>query len=159
MSRILSLDQAQSTGWCVSVNDKIIDFGVIKCKGVDYHHKIRFLSDRIVHLVDKWQIEIVTLESPGNANGNRQVASKLAGLFYCIIDLALRSNLSYHAYGPSTWRSILGFQQGRGVKRAELKQMAIAYVNENTEFKLTEKEDDLAESLCMNIAFRKQQEK
>jgi len=153
MTRILSLDQAQSTGFCVSINGDIVDKGVIKAKGIDYHHKIRFLEERIEELICTHYIDTITLETPGNANGNRQVAGKLSGLFYCIVDLALRHKLIYHAYGPSTWRSILGFQQGRGIKRAELKQMAITYVNENTEFKLTNKEDDLAEAICMNLAY------
>jgi hypothetical protein len=157
--RILSLDQAQSTGYCISIDNEIQYIGVIKARGKDYHHKIGLLEVEIEKLITEHPIEVVTLESPGNANGNRQVASKLAGLFYCVVDLALRSNLSYHAYGPSTWRAVLEFQQGRGIKRAELKQMAIAYVNENTQYNLTKKEDDVAEAICMNIAFRKQQEK
>jgi Holliday junction resolvasome RuvABC endonuclease subunit len=152
---ILSLDQATSSGYCISVGDEIVKYGLIKSKGADYHLKTRYLQEAVESLVEEYGVTLITVETPGGGNRNIQVFGKLMGLFFCTVDLALRLDLKYVAFAPSTWRSAIGMKTGRGVKRAELKQMAIAYVNENTEFTLTDKQDDEGEAICQNVAIRK----
>jgi Holliday junction resolvasome RuvABC endonuclease subunit len=157
MKRVLALDQASKCGYCVLIDGKIETYGVIKGKGKDYHQKVRFLEDSIEALIDQYLIDVVVCEVP-NMGRNQGTYGKLSGLYYTTIDLALRKGLSYFAYSPSSWRAVLEFKQGRGVKRDELKQMAIAYVNEHTELELNNKQDDEAEATCIGLAYLKQME-
>jgi crossover junction endodeoxyribonuclease RuvC len=155
MSRVLSLDQASRSGFAVSIKGKIVEWGVIKSKGKDYHQKVRFLETKIEELISDHYIDTIVVETPMMGR-NQATFGKLSGLYYATIDLALRKKLNYFAYSPSSWRKILGFKQGRGVKRDDLKQQAIAYVNENTEVQLKETQDDEAEALCIGLAYLKQ---
>ena len=157
MKRILAIDQAGTSGFAVFIDGVLTESGKYTAPDGDYPKRIRYLEVKFEALIDKYDIEIVVVETPMK-KGNIIVYHKLSGLYFTTIDLALRKELSYFAYGPSTWRSVLGFQQGRGVKRTELKQMAIAYVNEHTELQLKKSQDDEAEALCLGLAYLKQLE-
>jgi len=155
MFRVLALDQASVAGYCVLIEGEIKESGKWTSQGIDYPHKIRWLEVKMEELIDKYDIEVVVVETPMRGV-NMTTFHKLSGLYFTTIDLALRKELSYFAYGPSSWRKILGFKQGRGVKRAELKQQAIDYVNENTELNLKNSQDDEAEAVCIGMAYHKQ---
>lgn len=81
---------------------------------------------------------------------NVSTLATLARIQGAIIQSILFSKNPYKIYKPSSWRKVLGFNQGRGIARKELKQQALDYVK--TKYSIETKED-IAEAICIGSAF------
>lgn len=56
---------------------------------------------------------------------------------------------------PSSWRASIGIQTGRGIKRADLKQKDIAFVEEKYSIKVN---DDIADAIGIGLSQIKREE-
>jgi hypothetical protein len=69
-----------------------------------------------------------------------------------ILGYAEAHKIKTHILQPAKWRAALQFNQGPKVKRAELKQQSIDYVNDHLGIDLTE---DECEAIAEGIAAHK----
>lgn len=67
-----------------------------------------------------------------------------------IMGACIKSGIPYQILKPSVWRAKLGFKQGRGVKRDELKLQALIWVEEHLGLDLPE---DQAEAICIGASY------
>ena len=88
-------------------------------------------------------IEDVALQS------SAKTVIQLAQLQGAIIGACEMFNIPYEILRPSEQRKILGFKQGRQVKRPELKQQAIDYVAEHYGENVS---SDEADAMCIATA-------
>jgi crossover junction endodeoxyribonuclease RuvC len=79
-----------------------------------------------------------------------RLLSQLQGIIiaYCILN-----EIPFTIYKPTEWRKLLGFKQGKNVKRPELKQQAKDYVLDK--YNLTVGEDE-ADAICIGEALLKE---
>ena len=117
-----------------------------KEKDVPARIKNMFLD--LVKVIDQNDIDSLVVEAVQFQN-NMKAMEMLSQLQGMCIAYALLHELPISSPMPVEWRKVLGFQQGAGVKRPELKAQAIQYVKENFGLDVTE---DEAEAICIGRA-------
>lgn len=75
--------------------------------------------------------------------------SQLQGV---IIGFCQMCDIPYEIFYPSAWRKMLGFKQGSGTKRSDLKQQAIDMIYDRYGISVT---NDEADAICIGIAYIK----
>lgn len=81
---------------------------------------------------------------------NPSTLIELARLQGVIIAECLHGQIAFYIYAASSWRAALGFDQGRGIKRPDLKRQAQEYVLNMFELDLDE---DTADAVSIGSAF------
>ena len=77
----------------------------------------------------------------------------LAQIQGAIMQTCVSNNIPHIIYKPTTWRKILGFNQGKNIKRPELKKQAKEFVENKYNLKLKE---DICDAICIGEAFIKE---
>lgn len=112
------------------------------------HEMIKCIHNQIVQSnVDHVVFEDVSLQT------NVSTLILLAQIQGAIINTCVMNDICYSVYKATFWRSKLGFNQSRNVKRPELKQQAKDYVFNKYGLKLKE---DLCDAICIGEAFIKE---
>lgn len=112
------------------------------------HEMIRCIHNQIVQAnVNYVVFEDVSLQT------NVSTLILLAQIQGAIINTCVMNDICYSVYKATFWRSKLGFNQSRNVKRPELKQQAKDYVFNKYGLKLKE---DLCDAICIGEAFIKE---
>ncbi|MCM1167422.1 MAG: crossover junction endodeoxyribonuclease RuvC [Lachnospiraceae bacterium] len=154
--KILSLDQATNkSGIAVHCDGKLvlhdlIDLGKQK---VNISERVFVMADRIYGYIKKQKPDFVVIEDVAMQT-NAATLVQLARLQGAIIGYCRVKKVSYDILKPSSWRKILGFKQGQGIKRPELKKQAVEYVKDIYNLDLSE---DVCEAVCIGDAFLKLQ--
>lgn len=154
---ILSFDQASvKTAWSFFTNYDLKEYSLIHIKEKDKNKKFDMMCKEIQKVIQNQQPDLIVFEDV-SLQTNVATLTILARLQGCIIAECLRLNIPFIIYKPSAWRKILGFQQGRGVARKELKQQALNYVNKKYHdlIDYDSINDDIAESICIGSAYIK----
>lgn len=148
--RLCSCDQSTNRSGVAILEDGVPVFYTVidhsKEKDVPTRIKNMFLD--LVKVIDQNNIDSLVVEAVQFQNNLKamEMLSQLQGM--CIATALLR-DIPISSPMPVEWRKVLGFQQGAGVKRPELKAQAIKYVKEN--FGLDVSEDE-AEAICIGRA-------
>lgn len=149
--KIVSLDQASSlSGVAVFEDNKLVKYDLIDLhKDKNMEHRVcEMILELNKHITDNMPdyviFEGVSLQT------NVSTLLLLAQIQGAIIQTCVTHNIPHIIYKPAKWRSILSFQQGRNIKRPELKQQAKDYVY--NKYGLTLKED-LCDAICIGEAF------
>lgn len=95
--------------------------------------------DEIDHIVIE---DTVLQKSPQTMKKLSQIQGVLIG--YCI-----EHGLPYFVLPPASWRKLLAFKQGNGIKREELKQQALQLVESTYHIQVS---DDEADAICIGLA-------
>lgn len=151
--KILALDQSTKlTGWAIYQDEKCIRSGAIDFSNNDNSAE-RFVDmcEAVVDIIKQTQPEFLVLEGVAYQR-NAAALIELAQLQGVIIGTCLNNQIEFYIYPPSSWRKALSFKQGAGVKRADLKQQAMAYVRELTG---RDEPEDVAEAICIGAAMTK----
>lgn len=152
--QILALDQSSKrTGFAIFKDKKykksgLIDFDI---KTLTSEERFNNMCKAICDLIDKTKPELVVMEDVAFQN-NAAALIMLARLQGVIIAKCLFGKIELYIYSPSTWRKDLGFNQGKGIKRNELKAQAIQYVKDVFGI---DAEEDICEAICIGSAFTK----
>ena len=77
----------------------------------------------------------------------------LAQIQGAIMQTCVLNNIPHIIYKPTTWRKILGFNQGKNIKRPKLKKQAKEFVENKYNLKLKE---DICDAICIGEAFIKE---
>ena len=153
MRRILSFDQStRVTGWSLFDCDKYIDSGVIdRHKITDTSERSKIMGLEICKLIDGFMPDLIVIEEV-QQQSNVDTVKKLARIQGMAIGFATAHKIDVKILEPSKWRSKLGYKQGRGVERKELKQQSIDFVKNNFGFEYSE---DICEAISINVAMQR----
>ncbi len=92
---------------------------------------------------------IVYVERPRGRN-NPETLRKLTTIVGMIRGYCVYNNIYFEEIAPTEWRKILGFKQGKGIKREEEKVQSMEYVE--AKYHITVKTDDESDAICIGDA-------
>ena len=146
--KILAFDQATKvSGYAVIENGTLSEYDCIdltKTKGTA-EDRINRMAYELWAIIDRVHPTLVVLEDVEMIS-NMQAMIMLARLLGRMQGYCVANGIEYKTYIPSAWRRVLGYQQGAGIKRADLKQQSIAYAKNITGKELQE---DTAEAVAI----------
>ena len=152
MGNTLALDcSTKSTGWATKV-DGVLQYGCITSSSVDVEKRITIMRDSIIRIVEDYNIDKIIVEEVRPDGANAHTGKVLTWLQGCIVIAVYEKNknIKFEFVGPSSWRSKIGIQQGRGVQRATLKARDIAYVKNKYGIDVN---DDIADAIGIYDAY------
>lgn len=114
-----------------------------KDKNID--SRFKSMSKGLWDFLDTYNPDILYMEETYMAKNPQttKFLTRLQGVVYawCIIH-----DCEFNTILPSQWRKQLGLSQHKGVKRKELKELAVKYILENYVLEVT---DDEADAICI----------
>lgn len=151
--RTCVFDQSsKKTGYAFFDNSNLTRWGLLDySKDKDVDIRIQEMSQKINTIIEKSRADIVVFEDVNQRN-NIKTLITLSHLQGMIMYSCYMYNKEFVIYSPSTWRRIIGIQQGSKVKRESLKEQAIAFVRQAYGIAVG---DDIAESICIGLAYLK----
>lgn len=149
--RIVVFDQATiKTGYAIFDNSDLTRWGLINLTDIcDTEHRLKYMLKEIANIVVKTKPDIIVFEDINQRN-NIKTLITLARLQGEIMAECYTNNIDFAIYPPSTWRRLIGIQQGSHIKRESLKLQAIAFVERSYGITVG---DDVAESICIGLAY------
>lgn len=148
----MSIDQATiKTGIAVHCDGKLTMYDLIDLEKekVDIPERIYVMVDRICKVILKNKPDCVVLEDVA-MQSNPATLILLSRLQGAILGCCRVNKIPFDILKPSKWRKALGFEQGKGIKRPELKKQAVRFVKDNYGLKLSE---DVCEAICIGNAY------
>lgn len=152
--RFIAFDQSSNcTGWSLWEDGHLIKHEIIDLKKEKNSDK-RFAEMvlQIYKVIREMKPSLVVIEEVAQQQ-NVLTVKILARLQGAIIGYCTAHSIAIKIVEPSHWRSVLEFQQGRGVKREDLKWQALEYVRATYGLQLPE---DMAEAVCIGAAHLKE---
>lgn len=145
--KLLAWDQSsKKSGWCLLEDGKYVKSGIIdKSQIADIDTRIGEMGIAICQHIKELNPDIVIIEDIQNQSSISTVVS-LARLQGFILGWCYVKHIKTEIIRPSEWRKVLEFKQGAGVKRQELKEQGMNYVQSKYNMNLSE---DEAESCCI----------
>lgn len=148
----ISLDQSTKlTGYCVWRNGEYEISGLLDCQKIDPLFRLDEMVKKIFKILDDHKPLVVYIEDTA-LQRNAKVLKELSQLQGAIIGYCVTRGIDIQIIKPSEWRKELEFNQGRGVKRQELKQQCFKWVKENLGI---EKSEDEVEAIGIGAAVLK----
>lgn len=150
----MSIDQATiKTGIAIYDDGKLVMYDLIDLEKekINMPERMYVMVDRICKIILKVKPDCVVLEDVA-LNVNVSTLILLSRLQGAILGCCRVNKIPFDILIPSYWRKVLGFKQGQGIKRPELKKQAVEYVLTNYGLKLNE---DVCEAVCIGDAFLK----
>lgn len=149
--KVLSLDQStRVTGWAIFEDRQYVTSGVIDLhKNKDTDERSKQMAVEICKVIENNKPDIVIIEEV-QQQSNVSTVIKLARIQGVAIGFCAAHNIELHILMPSRWRSALNYNQGPKVKREELKQQSLDFV-ENI-LKLNIESEDENEACAINEA-------
>lgn len=151
--KILFLDlSTKSTGWCIGENGKIINYGCITSSSQNVLKRISVIADQLTEIVKQYSIQKIVAEEVRTDYQNVHTYRVLNWIQGIVLYKAFQISpkLDYEFIQPSSWRSKIGIQTGRGIKRDRLKQEDIKYVSHK--YNITAN-DDVCDAICLMDAY------
>lgn len=148
--RLLALDQSSAiTGWAIFENGEFVKSGVLDIKKEhDSETRVRNMMLLIGCLIRSKHPDCVVIEDAYRHfnEATYKMLNQIQGaiLYYCY-----DAELPLKILAASTWRSILGFNQGRKVTRWRLKQQSVDFVKDNYGKEVS---NDEADAICIGHA-------
>ena len=148
--KILSFDQAtKKTGYAIFLGNSLQTYGLIDMSKYEAPgERFQHMCVQIACFIRDVQPDFVIFEDV-SMQSNIATTILLARLQGVIIGTCLDCNIMFDIYKPSSWRKVLCFDQGKGVKRESLKNQAKQYVFNTFGVAATE---DQSEAICIGWA-------
>lgn len=148
--KLLSIDQATvKTGIALRDDNTLVAQELINLTKTDKSERVDAMAAELHSRIHKYKPHFVVFEDVA-LQSNPATLMLLARLQGAIIGFCVLYNIPYEILKPPNWRKILGFTQGQGIKRNELKKQAVAYVKNKYGLNLSE---DVCEAVCIGDAF------
>lgn len=133
-------------------NNQLIKYDLIDLhKDKNVEHRLPIMIKEINNYIVENAPDCVVFEDI-SLQTNVSTLVLLAQLQGAIMQTCIMNNIEYHTLKSSSWRKMLGFRQGRNIKRPELKQQAKDFVKIKYELELKE---DICDAICIGEAFIK----
>ena len=128
--KVVGFDQASKvTGYGIFEDGKLTKYGTLEASG-ETETRIKDMFRGIVQLIAEENPDAVCIEGTHFQN-NQNAFKLLAQLQGMIMGVCELVGMPLYEYPPVLWRSVAGIKEGRGVKREELKRLAVEYVKEH----------------------------
>jgi len=160
--KILALDlSTKSSGWAYFDNGELIDHGCITSASTDLIKRIYKMKDGIAGILAQYPVSKIILEEVrpeggygvGNTKTHRALMWLQAATAFLLYEKFPHIDIDY--IYPSSWRATLGIKNGRGIKRATLKEADIQFVKDKYNINVN---DDEADAICIGLAQYKEQD-
>lgn len=150
---ILSLDlSTKSSGYAVSIDKELKDYGCIQSTSTDSVKRIVIMRDGVAEIIKKYDVKEIVIEEVrtdyNNSHTFRMLNWVQAAIVLAAYDIDPKIKISY--LQASSWRSKIGIKTGRGIKRDVLKQKDIEYVQ--NKYGITAN-DDICDAICLLDAY------
>ena len=109
------------------------------------------MAKNIISFLSTYSLTVVYIEDTA-LQRNVKTLKELSQLQGVIIGYCIAQNIDIHTITPGEWRKQLGFKQGSGVKRQDLKKQCFRWVKENLGL---EKPEDEVEAIGIGAAVLK----
>lgn len=154
MTKILGLDASTTcTGYAiVNTKGELLQHGVIDFKGEkDIDVRIDGMIEHLINIFNHEDIDICYIEDSWKAGSvlNIQTTKKLTNIIGAARCLSVWHGCLFNSVYPSSWRSAIGIDGGKGTKREEFKERAINWVKKKYNLDVS---DDEAEAICIAYA-------
>ena len=150
--KILTLDlSTKQSGYAIGQNDKLLQHGCFSASDKNAYKRIIKMRDSIENLLKTNQISKIIMEEV-RPEYNSHTNKILMYLQASVVLMAYEINpkIEFEFFGASQWRAKLKMQQGRGVKREQLKPQDINYVQQKYGITVN---DDQADAICILDAY------
>ena len=148
-TKLVTIDgSTQKTGIAYFYNGKYVEHILLDfSKDKNMESRFESMSKEIWKRLDEYRPNIIYIEETYMANNPQtsKILTRLQGVVYAWCR-CLEHNCEFNTIRPTQWRKQLKFQQGKNVKREQLKEQSIRYVLENYGLKVT---DDEADAICI----------
>ena len=131
------------------VNHYLLDYS----KDKDVENRFESMSIGIWSILDKIRPNIIYIEETYMHNNAQtmKILTRLQGVVYA---WCINNKCKFNTITPKAWRKLLDFNQGKDVKREQVKAQSIEYVMEHYNINVT---DDEADAICISAAICKSQ--
>lgn len=117
-------------------------------KDKDVDNRFKTMAKRIWYYLEKYRpLAVFVEETYGGKNiQTTKILTRLQGVIYA---WCMNNCRDFYTITPSSWRKQLGFLQGKGVKRNQLKEQSVQYVLNTYGLEVN---DDEADAICIGDA-------
>jgi Holliday junction resolvasome RuvABC endonuclease subunit len=148
--KLLSIDQSTvKSGWSIFIDNIYFTHGLINLSKLKTD-KFEQMCIELTQLILKERPDIVVFEDVA-LQTNVSTLRLLAQLQGIIMGCCIINNIEYITLKPTTWRKVLQFKQGKGVKRKDLKIQSITLAKQT--FNLEKITEDEADALCIGLSY------
>lgn len=110
--KILALDQASTTGYCIINNNSILTASKIDAKYENFYQNAYYIMQEVEKIIIKNKIKILIIEDV-YLGLNANVLEKLSALKGCMVFLALKHDLEFECVKSQSWKSYHGIKGDR----------------------------------------------
>jgi Holliday junction resolvasome RuvABC endonuclease subunit len=151
MLKILGIDAStRCSGYClINENGELLSHSTFDYKSLkDIQERIDLQIKEFIKLFKEEKPDICYIENTWNKS-NIETTKALTNIIGAIRCLCIGYKCGFNLILPSTWRSVIGIDFGKNVKRDEFKKRAIEWVNKKYNLNV---DDDEAEAICIAYA-------
>lgn len=145
--RLASIDgSTQKTGIAYFCNGKYVEHVLLDySKDKNMENRFESMSKGIWKMLETYRPNIIYIEETYMANNPQttKILTRLQGVVYA---WCFNNDCEFNTIRPTSWRKQLNFQQGKNVKREQLKIQSIEYIKNNYGLEVT---DDEADAICI----------
>ena len=149
--KILGIDAStKCSGYCLlDENGELLSHSVFDYKHEkDIQERIDSQIKEFIKLFKENKPDVCYIENTWNKQ-NIETTKALTNIIGAVRCLCIGHKCAFNLILPSSWRSTIGIDGGKGTKRDEFKQRAMDWVKEKYGFDVS---DDEAEAICIAYA-------
>ena len=145
--KLVTIDgSTQKSGIAYFCNGKYIEHVLLDfSKNKNMENRFESMSKEIWKILDDYRPNIIYIEETYVANNPQtsKILTRLQGVIYA---WCINNACEFNTIRPTSWRKQLNFQQGKNVKREQLKKQSLQYVLDNYGLEVT---DDESDAICI----------
>ena len=146
-TRLITIDgSTQKTGIAYFCDGKYVEHVLLDfSKDKNMENRFESMSKAIWQKLDEYRPNIIYIEETYMANNPQtsKILTRLQGVIYA---WCINNSCEFNTIRPTSWRKQLNFQQGKNVKREQLKKQSLQYVLDNYGLEVT---DDESDAICI----------
>lgn len=152
---LLALDASTKATGCAIFKDKeLMASTVITASSTDLYKRIHKMVDNILAIVEQIGINKIVMEEVIPDPSKNTNTFKALMYLQALIHIEMHDKfpkVEIELVYPSSWRSVCGIKNGRGIKREQEKAEDIKFANKTYNLSLTS--DDQADAICIGHAY------
>ena len=145
--KLLTIDgSTQKTGIAYFCNGKYVEHILLDySKDKKIESRFESMAKGIWKALNEYRPNIIYIEETYMANNPQtsKILTRLQGVVYA---WCMNNGCEFNTIRPTSWRRELKFQQGKNVKREQLKKQSLQYVLDNYGLEVT---DDESDAICI----------
>lgn len=152
---LLALDAStKATGVAIFKDQTLMASTVITASSNDLYKRIHKMVDNILAIVEQVGIDKIVMEEVIPDHTKNTNTFRALMYLQALIHIEMHDKfpkVEIELVYPSSWRSVCGIKNGRGIKREQEKAEDIKFANKT--YNLTLTSDDQADAICIGHAY------